>query len=120
MQKLQEIQDLMNQHNSFINKAFSSININDNDSIDNCTLFLRFSIGKLNEAIQKLEELKLATYEYQCTNEECEDFSIKKEVKIPMSEYSEEKLPLCEKCSGKTSRTYSAVGHQTFGDGYKG
>lgn len=61
----------------------------------------------------------MAIYEYKCTNEKCSQFEIKKEVKIPIAEYCEEKLPLCEECKQKTSRNYTPNGHQTFGDYYK-
>lgn len=62
----------------------------------------------------------MAIYEYKCTNSECSEKDILKEVKIPIADYSEDKLPLCEKCKGKTSRNYTPNGHQSFGDGYKG
>lgn len=62
----------------------------------------------------------MAIYEYKCTNSECSEKDILKEVKIPIAEYSEDKLPLCEKCKEKTSRNYTPNGHQSFGDGYKG
>ena len=61
----------------------------------------------------------MATYEYKCTNTECSEKDALKEVNIPISEYSEDKLPLCEKCGEKTSRNYTPNGHQTFGDYYK-
>lgn len=61
----------------------------------------------------------MATYEYKCSNEECTEKDVLKEVKIPISEYSEEKLPLCEKCNSRTTRNYTPNGHQSFGDGYK-
>lgn len=62
----------------------------------------------------------MATYEYKCTNIECIEKEVLKEVNIPISEYSEDKLPLCEKCKEKTSRNYTPNGHQSFSDGYKG
>lgn len=58
----------------------------------------------------------MATYEYKCTNEKCEDYNIEKDVNIPITEYSEDKLPPCEKCKRKTHRNYTPNGHQTFGD----
>ena len=119
-EKMIEIQSFINKHNSFLNKALSNINIQENESIDESLLNLNFAIGSLIQVQELLKGLKLATYEYKCTNEECEDFNVLKDVKIPMSEYSEDKLPLCEKCNLKTSREYSAVGCQTFGDGYRG
>jgi hypothetical protein len=61
----------------------------------------------------------MATYEYKCTNKKCIEKEVLKEVNIPISEYSEDKLPLCEKCKEKTSRNYTPNGHQTFGDFYK-
>ena len=62
----------------------------------------------------------MAWYEYKCVNENCEDFEVSKTVSIPMKEYSEDKLPLCEKCGEKVRRVFGIAGHQTFGDGYKG
>lgn len=62
----------------------------------------------------------MATYEYKCLNPKCEDFNKIKECSIPMSDYSEDKLPKCEKCSISTDRHYSGFSHGTFGDGYKG
>ena len=62
------------------------------------------------------KENAVATYEYKCTNNECEEKNILKEVSISISDYSEDKLPLCEKCREKTSRNYTPNGHQTFGD----
>lgn len=119
-EKMQEIQSFINKHNLFLNKALSNINIQDNNSIDESLLNINFAIGSLIKTQELLKGIKLATYEYKCTNSECEDFNVLKEVKIPISEYSEDKLPLCEKCNSKTSREYTAVGHQTFGDGYRG
>jgi predicted nucleic acid-binding Zn ribbon protein len=58
----------------------------------------------------------MATYEYKCTNIECSEKEVLKEVNIPIKEYSDDKLPLCEKCKEKTSRNYTPNGHQTFGD----
>lgn len=118
-EKMLEIQSFINKHNSFLNKALSNINIQSNDSLDAALLNIDFSIGSLLKTQELLKGLKLATYEYKCTNEECEDFNVLKDVKIPMSEYSEDKLPICEKCNSKTSREYTAVGCQTFGDGYR-
>ena len=62
----------------------------------------------------------MATYEYKCINQNCTEKEILNEVNIPISEYSEDKLPLCENCKEKTSRNYTPNGHQSFGDGYKG
>ena len=62
----------------------------------------------------------MAFYEYKCVNEECESFDAIKIASIPMSEYSEEKLPGCDECGSKTVRNYTANAHQTFSDGYKG
>lgn len=62
----------------------------------------------------------MAFYEYKCTNEKCKNYGELKTVSIPMSEYSEEKLPICEECKQKTARNYTANAHGTFGDGYKG
>lgn len=61
----------------------------------------------------------MAYYEYKCVNEKCELKELIKTVSIPMSEYSEDKLPKCESCGEKTTRNYTTFGHQTFGDGYK-
>lgn len=61
----------------------------------------------------------MALYEYRCINKNCEEFEIVKDFNISMKEYSEDKLPVCEKCSEKTVRHYSSVGIQTFSDGYK-
>lgn len=58
----------------------------------------------------------MATYEYKCINENCEEKEVLKDVNIPIKEYTEDKLPLCEKCGEKTYRNYTANGHQTFGD----
>lgn len=58
----------------------------------------------------------MATYAYKCTNEKCKENGKEKEVNIPIKEYSEAKLPLCESCKEKTSRYYTPNGHQTFGD----
>ena len=62
----------------------------------------------------------MAIYEYKCTNEKCSEKEVLKDVNISISEYSEDKLPLCEACKEKTSRNYTPNGHQSFGDGYKG
>jgi len=62
----------------------------------------------------------MATYQYKCVNEECEECEKEKTFQIPMIEYSEDKLPVCEKCKNKTKRIFSIAGHQTFSDGYKG
>ncbi len=62
----------------------------------------------------------MATYQYKCTNKNCTQNEVLKDVNIPIKEYSEDKLPLCEECAEKTSRNYTANGHQSFGDGYKG
>lgn len=61
----------------------------------------------------------MAIYEYKCVNKDCEEYSIPKEANIPIKEYSEDKLPICENCKEKTSRSYTPNGHQTFGDSYK-
>lgn len=61
----------------------------------------------------------MAYYEYKCVNKECEDFEISKSVQIAMSEYSEDKLPVCEKCNEKTQRVFGIAGCKTFGDGYR-
>ena len=61
----------------------------------------------------------MATYEYKCTNQECSENEVLKDVNIPINDYSEDKLPLCEKCNKTTSRNYTPNGHQTFGDYYK-
>lgn len=61
----------------------------------------------------------MAKYEFKCINENCTEKEKIIEVSIPMSEYSEEKFPICEKCNEKTVRIYSTFAHQTFGDGYK-
>lgn len=61
----------------------------------------------------------MATYEYKCTNINCEEYEVPKDVNIPIKEYAEDKLPLCDKCNDKTSRNYTPNGHQTFGDFYK-
>ncbi len=58
----------------------------------------------------------MAMYEYKCTNENCAEKDVLKDTSIPISEYSEDKLPVCEKCGEKTSRNYTPNGHQTFGD----
>lgn len=50
----------------------------------------------------------------------CEKCKIIVEKDIPIKEYSEDKFPICEKCKEKMKRNYSILGHQTFGDGYKG
>lgn len=118
--KLLEIQQYINRHNEFLQKALSNIDIEDNESLDKSIRDIELSMGSLMIAQTILKDMKMALYEYKCTNEECEDFNKVKDVKIPMSEYSEDKLPLCDKCNSKTSREYSAVGHQTFSDGYKG
>lgn len=119
-EKLNEVQTLINKHNLFLNKALSNINIKNNDSINECVSNISFAIGSLISSQEILKGLIMATYEYKCTNEECEDLNVLKETRIPISEYSEDKLPLCEKCNSKTFREYSAIGHQTFSDGYKG
>ncbi len=62
----------------------------------------------------------MAFYEYKCTNEKCIEKDNIKVISIPMSEYSEDKLPICENCKQKTVRNYTANAHQTFSDGYKG
>lgn len=62
----------------------------------------------------------MAQYEYSCKNEECENYMEVKSINIPMSEYSEEKLPVCQSCNGKVTRVYNAPGCKTFSDGYKG
>lgn len=62
----------------------------------------------------------MATYQYKCVNEECKEYQKAKSVNMPMAEYSEDKLPKCEKCGNATGRIFSLAGHQTFGDGYKG
>lgn len=62
----------------------------------------------------------MATYNYKCGNEKCEDHEKVKSVSMPMMEYSEDKLPKCEKCGEKPIRIFGIAGHQTFGDGYKG
>ena len=62
----------------------------------------------------------MAFYEYKCINENCNKRDIIETISIPMNEYSEEKLPVCEECKQKTVRNYTAFAHQTFGDGYKG
>lgn len=59
-------------------------------------------------------------YEYNCKNEKCKEHNEVKVVSMPISEYSEDKLPKCEVCGEPTKRKYSSIGHQTFGDGYKG
>ena len=43
-----------------------------------------------------------------------------KECSISMIDYSEDKLPKCEKCLKSTYWHYSGFSHGTFGDGYKG
>lgn len=58
----------------------------------------------------------MATYEYKCVNETCTEKEVLKEVNIPISDYSEDKLPLCTSCGEKTVRNYTPNGHQTFGD----
>lgn len=58
----------------------------------------------------------MATYTYKCTNKNCKENEKEKEVNIPIKEYSEDKLPLCECCDEKTTRHYTPNGHQTFGD----
>lgn len=62
----------------------------------------------------------MAIYEYKCNNEKCEDFGKVKQISMSINDYSEDKLPNCNKCNEKTFRNYNAIGHQTFGDGYKG
>ena len=59
------------------------------------------------------------TYEYQCKNEKCSDFKKTKTCAMSISEYSEDKLPVCEVCKEKTKRVYTSVGIKTYGDGYK-
>ena len=58
----------------------------------------------------------MAMYEYKCTKENCIEKDVLKDTSIPISEYSEDKLPVCEKCGEKTSRNYTPNGRQTFGD----
>ena len=62
----------------------------------------------------------MAQYEYKCKNDKCKEYDIKKVIDIPITEYSSDKLPICERCGEKTQRVYGISGHQTFGDGYKG
>lgn len=59
------------------------------------------------------------TYEYTCKNQSCSNKEKVLQVEIKISEYSEEKLPICEVCKEKTKRVYTSVGIGTFGDGYK-
>ena len=62
----------------------------------------------------------MAFYEYKCINKDCKDFDAIKIASIPMSEYSEDKLPECDECHSKTVRNYTANAHQLFGDnGYR-
>ena len=61
----------------------------------------------------------MATYEYKCVNENCPEYNKPKTVNIPMAEYSEDKLPVCEKCSDRTARSYTSGMIRTFGDGVK-
>lgn len=62
----------------------------------------------------------MALYDYKCNNVNCEKYETIKTVSIPMTEYNDKKLPLCDKCNCKTIRSYNAVSHQTFSDGFKG
>ena len=81
-ERMREIQSFINKHNTFLNKALSNINIQDNNKIDESLLNIDFAIGSLLKTQELLKGLKLATYEYKCTNAECEDFNVLKEVKI--------------------------------------
>ena len=54
----------------------------------------------------------MAFYEYKCINENCSKKDIVETVSIPMNEYSEEKLLVCEECKQKTVRNYTTFAHQ--------
>lgn len=56
-------------------------------------------------------------YSYECTNPDCKECAIAKDVDKPMSEYKREEF--CEECEKEMQRVFSIGGHQTFGDGYK-
>ena len=58
----------------------------------------------------------MAQYEYKCKNKECSENNVKKIIDISINEYSEDKLPLCEKCSSRTVRIFS-FGHAKNFDG---
>lgn len=62
----------------------------------------------------------MALYEFKCNNDKCTNKDKLITKSIPISEYSSDNLPECEVCKKNMQRVYSAVGHQTFGDGYKG
>ena len=62
----------------------------------------------------------MARYECKCENEKCEKYEEVIIANIPMTEYSEDKLPVCEACGQPTKRIYSSGGMlKTAGDGIK-
>ena len=62
----------------------------------------------------------MATYEYKCRNENCKEYDIAKTIDIPIKEYNEDKLPICERCGEKTKRVFSFGGAQNFDGKYRG
>lgn len=58
-------------------------------------------------------------YEYRCNNQACKNYGVIKNINMSISEYSEDKLPICEECTEKTIRHYSSFGLKTAGDNYK-
>lgn len=60
----------------------------------------------------------MATYLYKCTNESCPDKDVIKECQMSMAEYSEDKLPKCEKCGNPTARNFTATAVKSF-EGYR-
>lgn len=62
----------------------------------------------------------MAIYEYKCKNKKCKEFNKEKTIDIPMKEYSQDKIPVCDECKEKCFRVFSLAGHQTFFQGYNG
>ena len=57
-------------------------------------------------------------YLYKCTNQDCKENEIPKEINKPISEASKEEY--CTECEHQMQKIYSISGHKTFSDGYKG
>lgn len=60
----------------------------------------------------------MATYQYKCTNEVCKEYEKVKDVQMPMSEYSEDKLPKCPECGEPTNRVFTTTPVRSF-EGYR-
>jgi predicted nucleic acid-binding Zn ribbon protein len=56
----------------------------------------------------------MATYAYECRNENCKEQRKEKTTEMSMNDYSEDKLPMCSECGILTNRVFTPTGVRQF------